>query len=71
MPLIPPQQCSDEAQLMTYLVTAANLKENYSLHALTALCNTTKVNIIHDDYIRLHQNKSGDRPRLETRPYQT
>ena len=32
-----------------FLVTAANLKENYSLHALTALCNTTKVNIIHDD----------------------
>ena len=49
-----------------FLVTAANFKDNYSLHALTALCNTTKVNIIHDDYIRLHQNKSEDR--LATRP---
>ena len=56
MPLIPSQQCSEEAQLMTYLVTAANLKENYSLHALTALCNTTKVILTFMTTTFIHDN---------------
>ena len=41
------------------VITVAKFKKNDSLYALTLLCNTTQVNIIHDDYIRLHQNKSG------------